>query len=101
MSFVLQCLQYYGAAAGTVAALVVSLNLGRRWTGWGFVIFVTSSIALIAWGFLERHAKGIGIQNILLLAINSIGVWRYLLSPRALQPVDDAAGGATKRGAKA
>src|SRR3546814_8417698 len=30
----LDALQYYGAGAATLAALVVSLNLGRRWTGW-------------------------------------------------------------------
>jgi hypothetical protein len=72
-------LQWYGAAAGAIAALIVSLDLGRRMTGSGFVIFVTSSIALIAWGFLGREAKGIGTQNIVLLAINLIGVYRYLI----------------------
>ncbi|GLK46713.1 MULTISPECIES: hypothetical protein [Novosphingobium] len=76
---VLQCLQYYGAATGTVAALIVSLDLGRKWTGWGFVIFVTSSIALVAWGFLDDKAEGIGLQNVALFAINCVGVWRYLL----------------------
>ena len=78
----LAALQYYGAAAGTLAALIVSLNLGRRWTGWGFVIFVTSSISLIAWGFLGEDAAGIGIQNVALFVINCIGVWRYLLHRR-------------------
>lgn len=78
----LQGLQYYGAAAGTVAALLVSLDLGRRWTGWGFVIFVTSSLALIGWGFLDRDSQGIGVQNLILLVINCVGVWRYLLSQR-------------------
>lgn len=78
----LQYLQYYGAAAGTVAALVVSLDLGRKWTGWGFVIFVTSSMALIAWGFLGQEAQGIAWQNVALLAINCTGVWRYLLRKR-------------------
>src|SRR3546814_2020292 len=53
----LDALQYYGAGAATLAALVVSLNLGRRWTGWAFVIFVTSSVALIAWGFLPRSEE--------------------------------------------
>ncbi|HKR91414.1 hypothetical protein [Novosphingobium sp.] len=80
--FALRILQYYGAAAGTVAALVVSLDLGRRWTGWGFVIFVTSSAALIAWGFLDTDSEGIGLQNVVLLMINCLGVWRYLLSRR-------------------
>ena len=72
-------LQYYGAAAATLAALVVSLNLGRRFTGWAFVVFVTSSAALIAWGFWQDDSEGIGWQNIALLAINLVGVYRYLL----------------------
>ena len=75
----LQALQWYGAIAGTIAALIVSLDLGRKPTGWAFVIFVTASVALIAWGFLGKDAEGIGTQNIALLAINLIGVYRYLI----------------------
>lgn len=77
----LDALQYYGAATATIAALLVSLNLGRRMTGWAFVLFVTSSVALILWGFLSRDSDGIGYQNIALLVINAVGVWRYLLGP--------------------
>lgn len=75
----LTALQYYGAGAATLAALVVSLNLGRRWTGWAFVVFVTSSASLIGWGFLQPDSEGIGWQNIALLIINAIGVYRYLI----------------------
>ena len=75
----LDILQYYGAGAATLAALLVSLNLGRRWTGWAFVIFVTSSLALIGWGFLQPDSEGIGWQNIALLGINCVGVYRYLI----------------------
>lgn len=88
---VLQSLQYYGAAAGTVAALIVSLDLGRRWTGWGFVIFVTSSLALVAWGFLDDEAQGIGLQNVALFAINCVGVWRYLLRRRTTASASEGA----------
>lgn len=55
----LNILQWYGAAAGAVAALIVALNLGAQKTGYGFVIFVTSSIALIAWGFLSEVLKNV------------------------------------------
>ena len=79
----LTLLQWYGAGAGAFAALIVSLDLGRKPTGFGFVIFVTSSIALIAWGFLDKEAKGIGVQNVILLAINVIGVYRYLIRRKA------------------
>jgi len=81
MTFV-DLLQYYGAAAGVVAAAVVSLDLGRKPTGWAFVLFVTSSLALIAWGFLGEDNEGIGWQNIVLLVINAVGVYRYLVRKR-------------------
>ena len=75
----LDALQYYGAAAATLAALLVSLNLGERWNGWAFVIFVTSSLALIAWGFLQPDSEGIGWQNVALLCINLVGVYSHLI----------------------
>jgi hypothetical protein len=75
----LTALQYYGAAAATLAALLVSLNLGERWNGWAFVIFVTSSLALIAWGFLQPDSEGIGWQNVALLCINLVGVYSHLI----------------------
>lgn len=79
----LTVLQYYGAGAGVIAALVVSLDLGRRPTGWAFVLFVTSSIALIVWGFWQEDSEGIGWQNAVLLVINLIGVYRYLVRKQA------------------
>ena len=75
----LDALQYYGAASATLAALLVSLNLGERWNGWAFVIFVTSSLALIAWGFLQPDSEGIGWQNVALLCINLVGVYSHLI----------------------
>ncbi len=79
----LTALQYYGAGAALVAAFLVSLNLGERITGWAFVLFVTSSIALIAWGFLNDEGAGIGWQNVGLLGINIVGVFRHLIFPRS------------------
>ena len=75
----LQCLQWYGAGASVIAAALVALDLGRKITGWAFVLFVTSSIALIGWGFAQPDAAGIGAQNIVMLAINLIGVYQYLI----------------------
>jgi len=82
----LDALQYYGAAAGALAALIVSLDLGRKPTGWAFVIFVTASVALILWGFLSEEAEGIGAQNVVLFAINVIGVYRYLIRKKPPEP---------------
>lgn len=78
---VLTVIQYYGAIAATLAALIVSMDLGRKWTGAAMVIFVTSSLSLIAWGFLQPKSEGIGMQNVALLFINAFGVWKYLIAP--------------------
>ncbi len=75
----LQCLQWYGAGASVIAAALVAADLGRKITGWAFVLFVTSSLALIGWGFAQPDAKGIGAQNLVMLVINAIGVYQYLI----------------------
>lgn len=75
----LDILQYYGAGAALLAALIVSMDFGRRVTGWAFVLFVTSSIALVSWGFLQEDSEGIGWQNVGLFLINCNGVYRYLI----------------------
>lgn len=74
----LDYLEWYGAIAAVIAALIVASNVSSRVTGWAFVLFVTSSIALIAWAFASPDAEGIGWQNICLLLINLFGVYRYL-----------------------
>lgn len=74
-----QILEYYGSIAGALAALLVSLDLGRKVTGFAFIIFVTSSLALIAWGLIGEESAGIGWQNVVLFVINCIGVYRYLI----------------------
>ncbi len=79
----LTALQYFGAGAALIAALVVSLDLGRRITGWAFVLFVTGSLALILWGLFQEDSEGIGWQNVGLLIINCIGVYRYLIRKTA------------------
>lgn len=75
----LNVLQYYGAAAGAIAALVIALDIGRKATGWAFVLFVTAASALLVWGFVGDDNQGIGYQQIVLLATNLIGVYRYLI----------------------
>ncbi len=75
----LDLLEWYGAISAVVAALVVASNISTRISGWAFVLFVTSSAALIVWAFLSEDAEGIGWQNICLLAINLWGVYRYLI----------------------
>lgn len=70
------------AAVGTMlAAGLIAADLGRRVTGWGFVLFCAVAITWIVSG-LTSDAMPIAAMNVILLAINAWGVWQYLLSPK-------------------
>lgn len=71
-------LKWFASGSGMIAAAMVSLDLGRKVTGWGFVLFVASSIAWIAGSALTRDFA-LGTQNVVLFGINIFGVYRYLI----------------------
>lgn len=83
------------AAIGTMmAAGLIAADLGRRATGWGFVLFCAVSATWIVSG-LTSDALPIAGMNAVLLLINAWGVWQYLLSARnrkvmeRLEPVQE------------
>jgi hypothetical protein len=78
----LDAVKWFASISGMVAALMVSLDSGRRITGWGFVLFVFSSIAWIASGLLDEEGA-LTTQNFVLFAINLLGVYRYLIRKKA------------------
>lgn len=68
------------AAIGTMAAAaLIAADMGRRATGWGFVLFCAVSVTWIVAG-LTSDAMPIAAMNAILLLINAYGVWQYLLS---------------------
>jgi uncharacterized membrane protein YphA (DoxX/SURF4 family) len=76
------------AAIGTmVAAALIALDLGRRATGWGFILFCLVSVTWIVSG-LTSDAMPIAAMNAILLVINAWGVWQYLLSPKNKKVMD-------------
>lgn len=79
-------LKWAASISGIVAALMISLDLGRRVTGWGFALFVASSICWISGAFLSDD-EPLWTQNLVLFCINVFGVYRYLIRKRP--PRDD------------
>ena len=68
------------AAIGTkLAAALIAADLGRKATGYGFVLFCAVSVTWIISG-LTSGAMPIAAMNAILLLINAWGVWQYLLS---------------------
>ena len=77
-------LRTVAAVTTVVAAALVASNLNARVTVAGFSIFIVASIAWMVDGYLESKSSLL-IQNAILLAINVLGVWRWL--PRAEKEV--------------
>lgn len=73
-------IEWFAAIGTIIAAGLVAADLGRRWTGWGFVLFVAVAVSWIVSGMINGAASLI-IQNGALVIINAWGVWRYLLNP--------------------
>ncbi|WP_174236623.1 hypothetical protein ACLN6N_07685 [Sphingomonas carotinifaciens] len=77
METLMTTLKWAAALSGILAAFMVSLDFGRRVTGWGFVIFTASSICWISGAILSQD-WALGTQNVVLFGINLLGVYRYL-----------------------
>ncbi|MDK2767659.1 hypothetical protein [Sphingomonas sp.] len=80
----LDILKWFASISGIIAAFMVSLDNGRRVTGWGFALFVASSIAWISGALIDGESALLS-QNLVLFGINIFGVYRYLIRKK---PVD-------------
>jgi len=77
-------LRTFAAVTTVLAAALVAANWNARITVAGFVIFIAASVAWMADGWLEGKTSLV-IQNVILLLINVLGVWRWL--PKAEKEV--------------
>ena len=63
--------------ATTIAAIMVAANLGAKITGWGFIVFSVGSVAWIVIG-AATDQPALLWQNVFLLVVNLVGIWRWL-----------------------
>ncbi|HEX4694150.1 hypothetical protein [Sphingomonas sp.] len=82
MQTLILILKWAASISGMIAALMVSLDSGRRVTGWGFVIFVGSALCWIAGAVLSKDFA-LGTQNVVLFGVDVFGVYRYLIRKKA------------------
>jgi hypothetical protein len=83
MDSITDVLKWAASISGMIAAFMVSLDLGRRVTGWGFVLFLASSICWISGAALTGD-WALGTQNVVLFGINMLGVYRYLIRKKGV-----------------
>lgn len=74
-------LEWVAMAGGIAGAITVSLDLGRRITGYGFIIFLVSSVAWVFVGIGQGEAP-LTIQNVILSAVNVLGIYRWLIAKK-------------------
>ena len=76
-----ELLEWYATISGVIAALMLAGDFGRKVTGFGFVLFCTMNIAWILFARID-DTGGLMWQNIILFAVNLLGVYQYLLSAK-------------------
>jgi len=77
-----EIIEWYATISGVVAALMLASDLGRKVTGFGFVLFCTMNVAWIIHAQSQPEGGGLMWQNGILFAVNLLGVYQYLLSAK-------------------
>jgi hypothetical protein len=72
----MKTLKWTGTAAGVAGATLVALNL--PFSGWGFVLFLVSSISWMVAGALHKDNPLVALNFVFTLT-NLLGIWRWLL----------------------
>jgi hypothetical protein len=80
-------LEWIAAVLTIVAAGLVAANIGRRVTGWAFILYTAAAIAWIVSALLN-DTMPLAIQNGILLVIDLFGIWQYLLNPKKKKVID-------------
>ena len=83
-------LGWIGAIGAVIAAALIAADLGRKVTGWGFVLFCAVSVVWIVSGLTSKEGMSVAVQNAILLLINAYGVWQFLLSPKKKREIERA-----------
>ncbi len=77
-----ELVEWYATISGVIAALMLASDLGRKVTGFGFVLFCTMNIAWIVHAQSQPEGGGLMWQNGILFAVNLLGVYQYLVSAK-------------------
>ena len=68
--------KWLGTATGIAGAIIIALNLPI--SGWGFVLFLVSSVSWTIVG-LRMHENSLAILHVAFTAINMLGIYRWLI----------------------
>jgi hypothetical protein len=80
-------LEWFGAIGAILCAGLIAADLGRRVTGWAFVLFCVTNVAWVVAGLISGQTPLV-VQNAILFAVDAWGVWQYLLSPKKKREIE-------------
>jgi hypothetical protein len=89
-----ELLKWAATAFTLLGAGMTAADLGRLITGWGFAALATGSACWLGAAQLEQETQ-LGLTNLVLLAVNLWGVWRWLVR-KAPGGAARGAGGVTR-----
>jgi hypothetical protein len=69
--------KWLGTAAGIGGAILIALNVGA--VGYGFALFLISSVLWCAIGLAQRESSLVVLQSAF-TAINVLGLWRWAMA---------------------
>jgi hypothetical protein len=82
-------LEWFAAIGTMIAAGLIAADLGRKATGWGFVLFVVVAISWVVASLTSKPPSyPLAVMNGILLCINAWGIWQYLLNPRKKREIE-------------
>lgn len=73
----LKFLKIFGTATGIAAALMIAANLPI--SGWGFVVFLFSSVSW-TWAALLMGVRSLALLEGVFTLVNVLGIYRWLLA---------------------
>lgn len=82
----LTILEWSGAIAGALGALILACN--RRWSGYGFVLFLFANAAWMGYG-VKTATYGLVVMQMVCTGTSLLGIWRWLVLPRLSRPRRD------------
>jgi len=68
--------EWVGCITGLCGASLLAMN--NRYSGWGFVLFLVSNVAWVAFGLMS-HAIGMVVMQLGFTATSLMGIWRWLV----------------------
>ena len=77
MASALAFFKWFGTVAGIAGAVVLALNIAA--SGWGFVVFLASSVSWTV-AVLAMREPSLALLSIVYTVINLLGIWRWLIA---------------------